>query len=472
MQVQPDTVTQTVAVVLANTPAARLVCDGGTVLGRLTEQLTSIPVAVRVVGRAGGDLAEDLREIAVVARAGSAPLAIISGDVVAHTQAIAGLLAYPGRGTGALVGPGGPGPSPVRAEDDRVVAAGNSFHQLVGANATFRGVLQVGVADLRALASVAAELSDLARDDLLGGARDDEAADLLLAGLVRSGVRVAAVPLGRLHAERVAGQEAADAAFGRLGAVDEERARLDAAVKQDDGFFATYAVSTWSRHVVKAAAWLRLTPNGVTGISVGLALMAAIWFSSGTRAAQLAGGIALYLSFVLDCVDGQLARYTRQFSPMGAWLDATFDRVKEYVVYVGLAIGYSGGAVGGLTGPDGIWALAVAAMLLQAVRHMIDFSYAGAVADAAKVGAAYQTPRGTVAVAADGVGLVRLAGRFEKGAVTRWAKRIVVLPIGERMALIAITAAFFNAHVTFVALLVWGGIAALYTLTGRIARSL
>ncbi len=105
MQVQPDTVTQTVAVVLANTPAARLACDGGTVLGRLTEQLTSIPVAVRVVGRAGGDLAEDLGEIAVVARAGSAPLAIISGDVVAHTQAIAGLLGHPGRGTGALVGP-------------------------------------------------------------------------------------------------------------------------------------------------------------------------------------------------------------------------------------------------------------------------------------------------------------------------------------------------------------------------------
>ncbi|WP_066373024.1 CDP-alcohol phosphatidyltransferase family protein [Herbidospora mongoliensis] len=472
MQVQPDTVTQTMAVVLANTPAARLACDGGTVLGRLTEQLTSIPVAVRVVGRAGGDLADDLGEIAVVARAASAPLAIISGDVVAHTEAIAGLLEHPSRGTGALVGPPDPGAGPVRAENDRVVAAGNSFHQLVEANASFLGVLHVGAADLPSLAAVAAELSELAGDGLLGEARDDEAADLLLAGLVRSGVPVAAVPLGRLHAERVAGQEAADAAFGRLGAVDEERARLDAAVKQDDGFFSTYAVSTWSRHVVKAAAWLRVTPNGVTGISVGLAVMAAIWFSMGNRGAQVAGAVALYLSFVLDCVDGQLARYTRRFSPIGAWLDATFDRVKEYVVYVGLAIGYSGGAVGGLTGPDDIWALAVAAMLLQAIRHMVDFSYAGAVADAAKVGSAWGNSRRSLAVAADGARLVQLAGKFEKGTATRWAKKIIVLPIGERMALIAITAAFFNAHVTFVALLVWGGIAALYTLTGRIARSL
>ena len=44
--------------------------------------------------------------------------------------------------------------------------------------------------------------------------------------------------------------------------------------------------------------------------------------------------------------------------------------------------------------------------------------------------------------------------------------------IGERFALIALTAAFFNAEVTFISLLVWGGIAACYTLTGRVLRSL
>ncbi|MFC7644970.1 hypothetical protein ACFQX6_33125 [Streptosporangium lutulentum] len=40
------------------------------------------------------------------------------------------------------------------------------------------------------------------------------------------------------------------------------------------------------------------------------------------------------------------------------------------------------------------------------------------------------------------------------------------------MALIAVTAAFFNAWVTFVALLAWGGVAVLYTLAGRVGRSL
>jgi hypothetical protein len=39
------------------------------------------------------------------------------------------------------------------------------------------------------------------------------------------------------------------------------------------------------------------------------------------------------------------------------------------------------------------------------------------------------------------------------------------------MALIAVTAGLFDARVTFLALLGWGALATLYTLTGRIARS-
>ncbi len=48
--------------------------------------------------------------------------------------------------------------------------------------------------------------------------------------------------------------------------------------------------------------------------------------------------VLLYLGFVLDCVDGQLARYTRHFSAWGGWLDTMADRAKEYVVYAGLRL--------------------------------------------------------------------------------------------------------------------------------------
>ncbi|MGW4637735.1 CDP-alcohol phosphatidyltransferase family protein [Sphaerisporangium sp. NPDC004334] len=475
--------------------------------------------AGRVIRSTG--LVGDLRAVAAIARAGGGPVAVFPGDLVAHTEALALLLADPARGTGALVAaerdvPSPAAPSsraPVRAERGRVVAAGNSFHTVAEPNARFRAVLHVGEADLSSLAEVAEELANLARDRRLGGADDSEVADLLLAGLVRVGVAVRAVPLGRLHCARVSGQRDADAAIVRLAEVDEDRARLAAAVKSDDGFVATFLVSSWSGHLVRAAARLGLTPNAVTGLSVGLAGLSAVAFSAGQRRAQLAGAVLLFLSFVLDCVDGQLARYTRAFSPLGAWLDATFDRVKEYVVYVGLAVGYAGGADGGVTGPQGVWALAVAAMLVQAIRHMIDFSYAGARADAAGVDPIWERPglggspdlpvhgggdlsgarstpaasrrgpaagaavmaggTGPVAVRRGGGGLVvRLSARLDRNTASRWLKKIIVLPIGERMVLIAVTAGLFNARVTFLALLAWGGVAALYTLTGRIARSL
>ncbi|MGW0589157.1 CDP-alcohol phosphatidyltransferase family protein [Streptosporangium sp. NPDC002607] len=542
----PDshTASQTATVVLATTEASALRCPAGTLLDRLTGQLATLSVReVHVVARSsdiihapGGThmigaegsrgLADDLRRVAKVARSSIGPVLLVAGDLVAHTEALAMLTEHPARDTRALVSEGeraAPGPSrpPVRIDGGNVVAAGTSFHEVGEADGTFRGALQVGVSDLTRLAEAAETLAELAEAGGFGPMDGGEAPQLLLVGLVRAGVPVRAAGLGRLHGDRMVEQADVDSAVPRLAEVDEAEARLDGAVKTNDGFFATYGVSSWSRHLVKLAARLGLTPNAITGMSVGLAALAAVWFSTGTRQALIAGAVLLYLSFVLDCVDGQLARYTRAFSPFGAWLDATFDRVKEYVVYVGLAFGYAAGleATGG--GPDGIWGLAVAAMILQLLRHMIDFSYAGARADAARVGAAWArtpgspgspgdpaddarrpvplreperqaAPAGTGAVRAadggaeqdtgraagdgDGPGtgnaIVRLSRTMEKASPTRWFKKIIVLPIGERMALIAVTAALFNARVTFVALLVWGGIAATYTLAGRMGRSL
>jgi hypothetical protein len=90
-------------------------------------------------------------------------------------------------------------------------------------------------------------------------------------------------------------------------------------------------------------------------------------------------------------------------------------------------------------------------------------------ADAGHAGNATGMRKAGLSVGGMVVGLSRW---LEQISFTRWLKKIIVLPIGERMALIAVTAAFFNARVTFIALLTWGGVAALYTLAGRVGRSL
>ncbi len=121
-------------------------------------------------------------------------------------------------------------------------------------------------------------------------------------------------------------------------------------------------------------------------------------------------------SFVLDCADGQLARYSLRYSTLGAWLDATFDRAKEYAFYAGLALGAA------RTGDD-VWALALGAIILQSCRHVVDFSFAEA-----RTGAA------------DGPAAA-LSGRLDRVGWTVWVRRMIVLPIGERWALIAVLTA-------------------------------
>ncbi|MFI7134599.1 CDP-alcohol phosphatidyltransferase family protein [Nonomuraea sp. NPDC050153] len=467
----PDSLTRetttTSVVLLATTPACKLSGSDGTLLDRVTDQLATLPVREIQVVSPGGGLGADLRGVAKIARISSGAVAVLPADLVAHTEALALLLDHPARGSGALVSydaAAAPMRPPVRVEGGKIVAAGSSFHVVPEANATFRGVLKAGEADLGALADIAEELAELADTGKLGPVTPVEAVDLLLVGLVRSGVSVRAAGIGPLHADRVTGRHAADTAVTRLAEVDEAKVRLDLSIKASDGFFATFFVSTWTRHLIKPAVRLGLAPNTVTGVSIGLAALAAVWFSAGTQGGRLAGALLFSLSFALDCLDGQLARYTRTFSPLGAWADGMADRLKEYAVYVGLALGFAGD----------VWHLAVAAMVLQVVRHAIDQTYAGALTDAARVGAQWGRPARSLLESADGTrprGVLGLAQRMERDVIARWIKKIVVLPVGERTALIAITAAGWNARVTFLSLLCWGGVAALYQLAGRIARS-
>ncbi|MDT3723920.1 DUF5941 domain-containing protein [Streptomyces sp. DSM 41972] len=253
--------------------------------------------------------------------------------------------------------------------------------------------------------------------------------------------------LGSLVAAVPADPQARNEARQAVAAVDEEAVRLRSAVKARDGFFTTFCVSPYSRHLARWCARRGLTPNQVTTASLLTALIAAGCAATGTRAGFVAAAVLLLGSFVLDCADGQLARYSLQYSTLGAWLDATFDRAKEYAFYAGLALGAA------RTGDD-VWALALGAMILQSCRHVVDFSFAEA-----RTGAA-EGPAAT------------LSGRLDRVGWTVWVRRMIVLPIGERWALIAVLTAATTPRVTFWVLLAGCAFAAAYTTAGRVLRSL
>jgi phosphatidylglycerophosphate synthase len=370
---------------------------------------------------------------------------------------------------------------------------------------------EYGPADLAAVALPPEREQELRRR--LAAGREDAGA-LVLVGLVRNGTPVGNSYLRELFWARPLSPEDVAAATERIAEFDEDKVLLETAVKATDGFFTTFLVSPYSRYIARWAAHRGLTPNQVTSFSLLLGFLTAAAFATGERWGLIAGAVLLQLAFTFDCVDGQLARYTRQFSKLGAWLDSVFDRTKEYVVFAGLGIGAS------RTG-DSVWLLAGAALTLQIVRHTFDFSYAAA---AHQVIAAEQpvpleqawdsatkppppgetrepaaaethvdadhdhdietSPAPAPATAPGGApvpalplpkrlaaGALRSWRRLDRQPAIPWIKRIVAFPIGERFAAISITAALWSAHTTFAVLLVWGGAAALYGLAGRLLRS-
>ncbi|MER7931162.1 MULTISPECIES: DUF5941 domain-containing protein [unclassified Streptomyces] len=289
--------------------------------------------------------------------------------------------------------------------------------------------------------------SALARQAAAGGDTD-----LAVDGLVTAlDADVHRPELGSLVAAVPTDPQSRNEARQAVAAVDDEAVRLKSAVKSRDGFFTTFFISPYSRYIARWCARRGLTPNQVTTASLLTALIAAGCAATGTRAGFVAAGVLLIASFVLDCTDGQLARYSLQYSTLGAWLDATFDRAKEYAYYAGLALGAARGG-----GHDDVWALALGAMILQTCRHVVDFSFNEANHDAT----ANTSPTAALSDKLDSVGW------------TVWVRRMIVLPIGERWALIAVLTAVTTPRITFCVLLVGCALAATYTTAGRVLRSL
>ncbi|HEY4189491.1 MAG TPA: CDP-alcohol phosphatidyltransferase family protein [Candidatus Limnocylindrales bacterium] len=88
---------------------------------------------------------------------------------------------------------------------------------------------------------------------------------------------------------------------------------------------------------------LGLSPNALTVIGFLIACVAAV--AAGLQA-WIVAGLLVVFGGVFDLFDGALARATGRVSKLGAFMDSTFDRWGEGVVYVGilwgaLELGYS-----------------------------------------------------------------------------------------------------------------------------------
>ncbi len=93
---------------------------------------------------------------------------------------------------------------------------------------------------------------------------------------------------------------------------------------------------------LRLARWLGdtpVTPNQLTVVSFVMMAVAAVCFGAPSWPVQAVGGVLLWLSYLIDCLDGDLARYKQMKSPLGAMLDPMLDRFGEVLVGAGAAIG-------------------------------------------------------------------------------------------------------------------------------------
>lgn len=419
-------------------------------------------------------LADALEELAARLDSERGPVVLVADDLQIHPDALADLTEDPRPSTTVLVsaveGSDVRGParvSPVRLRGGRVVSAGSAEHRVAAADAVSTGAVRVADADRVAAAAAAREASVLA--SRLGWAGDP--VDHLVVALVRGGATVGAVSVdpwpwrrGATGQDRAAFQDRLDA----IGAGESHRIRLARASKADDGLVASLVSRPVSRRLTPLALRWGLTPNQVTVASFAVGLAAAACFALGDRAALVAGAVLLQLSLAVDCVDGDVARYTRRFSATGAWLDASTDRLKEFACYGGLAWGSDAGWEA--------WLVAAAMLTVQTTRHTIDYTFT-AVKDLRE-----SEPRGQLlpleqaddALVTTGTAsarAVRASERSNRRPAVRWAKKGLHLGIGERWMVLSVFAALGRPVLALATLVVLGLVSFAYTTAGRTLRT-
>ncbi len=340
----------------------------------------------------------------------------------------------------------------IRILHNRVVDVVTEQHGCSGANDVGVEFLRLAEADRQLAASALRTAVAEAPQEVL----PDQCFHWLLIILVRAGILIRAEPIDPWP-------WSVEGSVPDISPSDAARIELFRANRANDGVYSVAVLRRLSKPLTRLAAARGWSPNAITIVSLIVGLAAALSFAVGERWALVLGAVLMQVSLVIDCSDGEVARLTRRYSTVGAWLDASTDRIKEYVAYAGLA-------AGAWAAGNNIWWLAGATMTLQTARHLSDYNFfrvqveretanvARPLSDTGNVGGQYR-------------GVIERVTGLNRSPLVRKIKKMIFLPIGERWLIISLTAAFLNPWWTFGVLLVLGTVSACYALAGRILRT-
>ena len=336
-----------------------------------------------------------------------------------------------------------------RVSQGRITGASSSFHEVGYGNHTFLGIIRLSQTQRVHILEVLHKVKDTKHAG--------NAIDLVLVALVRAALVVAPAEVAGAPYIRSTDSAEREAVKREIAGLNDARLRLKLANRANDGFFSVFFLRKFSKLFTWAAVRLKMTPNQVTLISFAIGLYSAYQFSLGTFWSTFAGAVLLQLSIIVDCVDGELARYTRQFSQLGAWLDAITDRIKEYLVFFALAYGAA---------KDGRDLLipAIGMMLFQTFRHISDYNFARI----NKIRSSQLDPL-DFEVKNDGFINVEIE---KKTRLEYWSKKAVQFPIGERWLVISASSVIGGAAFTFTIMPILALISITLVFRGRVRKTL
>jgi hypothetical protein len=422
-----------------------------------------------VCGGAEIGRADTLAELAARAGGGAGPLVLAGAGVELDLPATLDLLDSPGDRTAALLADPRNIEAPRRqaygleratlarvAADGFIESTGASGHTVGNPNRVVIGLLRIRSADRRRAADIwsaaarqAGDVADIADVDLF---------DLALMALVRAGLPVREQSLGYYRWSRNG------AALAGLGTTPWDQ-RLRSASRLGDGAYSAAVVRRLSRigtrRALRAPLAPRLTPNLITAISLGVGVAAGLLIFTGRPIAWVVAAVLLQLALIIDCMDGEVARFTRRYSAFGGWLDGIGDRIKEYLVLAAVA------AVAVRHHHSYGWLLAIIALVVVTARHLEDYAYT----DRQRADRAAEPALVAISRPDDGspegnrTALPDPPGRAAR--IAFWAKKIAHVPIAERYLVLSVMLLTMRPVWVLIAAVTVSGFALLWVVGGR-----
>jgi phosphatidylglycerophosphate synthase len=117
-----------------------------------------------------------------------------------------------------------------------------------------------------------------------------------------------------------------------------------------------------------------LSANGVTALMIPAGLLGALSFTFAGIWPAAVGVLLVQLQLLLDCSDGEVARWRKQFSPVGVYLDQLAHYSTEAAIPAAIGVRADGGwgSIGGWTAL-GLLA-SVLILFLKAETHLVQYA--------------------------------------------------------------------------------------------------